>query len=328
MGKSISQAIPHPKVSLYISVIAIFWSLLVGASLWWNIHSIKQTALSGAIIQARIAFEKDVIYRRWNAQHGGVYAPIGPKTEPNPYLEVPERDIQTPEGKALTKVNPAYMTRQVHELGALTSGVIGHITSLKPLRPQNKPDPWERKALERFEQGAPEISAVQTMNGKDYLRFMRPLKTEKVCLPCHASQGYKVGDIRGGISVSVPLAPIMASVGKDQNALIITHASLWIAVLAGLILGGRHLRWRIIERDQALRERQHAMQEALEAEEQITRLEGLLPICSSCKKIRDDDGKWQRMELYIQDHSQANFTHGICPDCTRKLYPELEELDE
>ncbi len=56
---------------------------------------------------------------------------------------------------------------------------------------------------------------------------------------------------------------------------------------------------------------------------EVKELKGLLPICSSCKKIRDDSGYWNQIESYISDHSKAEFTHGICPDCARKLYPEF-----
>jgi len=52
-------------------------------------------------------------------------------------------------------------------------------------------------------------------------------------------------------------------------------------------------------------------------------LSGFLPICASCKKIRDDSGYWQQIESYIRDHSEAEFSHGICPDCARNLYPEI-----
>ena len=55
------------------------------------------------------------------------------------------------------------------------------------------------------------------------------------------------------------------------------------------------------------------------------RLEGLLPICSSCKKIRNDAGDWEPVESYIHDRSEASFTHGICPECIRKLYPEIAD---
>ncbi|MBW1780251.1 MAG: response regulator [Deltaproteobacteria bacterium] len=60
-----------------------------------------------------------------------------------------------------------------------------------------------------------------------------------------------------------------------------------------------------------------------QALEEIKRLQGILPICANCKKIRDDRGYWQQIEAYISDHSEAEFSHSICPDCTKKLYPEL-----
>ncbi|MCK5193294.1 MAG: hypothetical protein KAQ71_05760, partial [Desulfobulbaceae bacterium] len=54
-------------------------------------------------------------------------------------------------------------------------------------------------------------------------------------------------------------------------------------------------------------------------------LEGILPICASCKKIRDDKGHWHQIESYIRDKSEAEFSHGICPECVKKLYPELAQ---
>ncbi|HUJ17990.1 MAG TPA: response regulator [Nitrospirota bacterium] len=57
----------------------------------------------------------------------------------------------------------------------------------------------------------------------------------------------------------------------------------------------------------------------------ISTLHGILPICSSCKKIRDDKGSWQQIESYIREHSEAEFTHGICPDCVKKLYDPGEQ---
>jgi two-component system cell cycle sensor histidine kinase/response regulator CckA len=151
------------------------------------------------------SYKKDLVYRRWATIHGGVYVPITPETPTNPYLShIPERDISTPSGKKLTLVNPAYMTRQVHELGEKDYGLGGHITSLKPIRPENAPDEWERKALQGFEQNQKDVSSLVTIGNETYFRLMYPMITESGCLKCHTSQGYKVGDIRGGISVSVP----------------------------------------------------------------------------------------------------------------------------
>lgn len=71
----------------------------------------------------------------------------------------------------------------------------------------------------------------------------------------------------------------------------------------------------------ALTEKHDRLSEALE---QIKTLSGLLPICASCKKIRDDKGYWNQIEIYIQKHSNAQFSHGICPDCAKKLYSDSE----
>lgn len=70
------------------------------------------------------------------------------------------------------------------------------------------------------------------------------------------------------------------------------------------------------KRDLAIREREEALA-------QVKILQGFLPICASCKKIRDDQGAWNQMEVYIRDHSEAEFSHGICPDCAVKLYPKF-----
>jgi PAS domain-containing protein len=61
----------------------------------------------------------------------------------------------------------------------------------------------------------------------------------------------------------------------------------------------------------------------LNAMKKVSTLEGILPICSGCKKIRDDDNKWNFLEDYIQSRTKAEFSHGLCPDCAKKLYPEI-----
>jgi AmiR/NasT family two-component response regulator len=69
--------------------------------------------------------------------------------------------------------------------------------------------------------------------------------------------------------------------------------------------------------------RERLIIELQEALAQVKTLSGLLPICSSCKRIRDDEGYWNQLEAYIQDHSEVVFSHGLCPECAKKLYPEI-----
>ena len=214
--------------------VAMLWSLLIAISLIWNIKIEKTRTYDTASIEARTAFEKDIVYRRWNAENDGVYGLVSDKTQPNPYLNASERDIITPWGKKLTKINPAYMTRQVHELANQEYGVKGHITSLNPIRPANTPDSWETQALKSFEAGKREVSSVEEMDGKHYLRLMRPLLTEGSCLKCHAEQGYKLGDIRGGISVSVPMAPFRVIERSRAITFSLVLGLLWFIGLAGI----------------------------------------------------------------------------------------------
>jgi hypothetical protein len=61
---------------------------------------------------------------------------------------------------------------------------------------------------------------------------------------------------------------------------------------------------------------------------ELKQLRGIIPICASCKDIRDDEGFWHQVELYVRDHSEAEFSHGICPDCKEKLYPEVFSNEE
>lgn len=76
-----------------------------------------------------------------------------------------------------------------------------------------------------------------------------------------------------------------------------------------------------------LREREAALERALaerdEALAEARTLRGLLPICANCKHIRDDQGQWQQIEKYVSERSEAKFTHGICPDCAKRLYPDI-----
>jgi hypothetical protein len=231
--------------------IATLWSLFVFFALAWNYNTEKSGTHEAARIQARAAFNNDILYRRWNAGHGGLYAPVTELTQPNLYLETPERDIVTPQGQELTKINPAYMTRQVHEIAKNTFGVRGHITSLNPIRPGNKPDDWEANALKDFENGIEEVSSIEMIEGEKYMRLMRPLMTEKGCLQCHAIQGYREGDIRGGISVSVPLKPLAAIEKASFLTFSIIDGLLWLTGVAGILTGVYFLNRQIVHRLQA-----------------------------------------------------------------------------
>jgi DNA-binding response OmpR family regulator len=77
---------------------------------------------------------------------------------------------------------------------------------------------------------------------------------------------------------------------------------------------------RIKKAERELTKKNIALEQALS---EIKTLRGIIPICSSCKKIRDDAGYWHQVEVYVRDHSEADFSHGMCEECARKLYPDI-----
>jgi diguanylate cyclase (GGDEF)-like protein/PAS domain S-box-containing protein len=213
----------------------LIWTLVVLASFLWNQGEMERKAFQLANDRAQFVFKMVESVRLWNARHGGVYAPIDDYTQPNPYLEVPEREIATPAGTRLTMINPAYMTRQLTDVVAELSQLRLHLTSLKPLNPNNEPDSWERAQLEKFERGMGEVSELVGQGEESVFRFIAPLRVQQPCLKCHLHQGYKLGDVRGGVSVSFAAAPLLAPETAQLRNITLTHLAVWL-LLSGLTL--------------------------------------------------------------------------------------------
>jgi diguanylate cyclase (GGDEF)-like protein len=219
-----------------IIFVCLIWIALTAASFSWNYHNALKEQKNLSLQTARSFFQQIVLFRSWNAGHGGVYVPVTDHTKPNPYLEIPLRDITVNKTLILTKINPAFMTRQAAELAERRDGVRFHITSLKPIRPENKPSLLEEAALKEFESGLNEKGLI--MNDKTTMAFfyMAPLMTEKTCLTCHAKQGYREGEIRGGISVTLPFIPAI-----PLFMLITGHLFVLCTGLAGIVISGKKL---------------------------------------------------------------------------------------
>lgn len=182
--------------------------------------------------EARTIIDKDLALRYWATDHNGVYVPVTEDTPPNPYLShLPERDIVTPSGRVLTMLDPATFLRQVSERFSTLYKGQGHITSLKVFNPKNAPDDWERAMLLEFETGKREANRIAEIDGEEFFRLMKPLPAKEGCLKCHTQQDYKEGDVRGGLSVSVPLAPYRNMEQRSLRHLQYTHLFFWAAGL-------------------------------------------------------------------------------------------------
>ena len=236
----------------YSWLLVLAWSIIIGSMLVFGLFQIRQVQREIVQKEARANFSKDQAIRYWATMHGGVYVPVTAETPPNPYLRhVQERDLKTPNGIDLTLMNPAYMLRQTMDKYEIRYGIRGHITSLKHFRPETGPDEWEKYALKKFEKGVKEVFDYAEIDGKPYFRFMAPMITKRDCLKCHGNQGYKVGDVRGGVSVSVPMAPYLANQRRQTISYSISFISLWLFGFMGILLTSRGLKQRISERDRA-----------------------------------------------------------------------------
>ncbi|MDT8377587.1 MAG: diguanylate cyclase [Desulfotignum sp.] len=182
---------------------------------------------------ARAHFKNIVLTRRWNAKHGGVFVKKGPDNPSNPYLENP--DITAVDGTVYTMKNPALMTREISEYARQSGDFIYHITSLMPLNPGNAPDDFERDALKGFEAGDKEKHTLIRDKERAIYRYMAPLDVEDSCMPCHAKQGYRVGDVRGGISVTFDVTATEKKMARNQFGFIGLGIAA-ILLLLGIIL--------------------------------------------------------------------------------------------
>ena len=197
-------------------LLSLLWCLLLFALFQWTVQREDENATELAQIQTRTLFSSIVNTRGWNADRGGVWATEQPNCQPNPWLPEDQRTLLTADGRRLVRFNPAYMTRQIAE--RFQSKTMNfHICGLSPKRPQNRPDQWETSALLDFDAGKTERFQLVPGRRGAYYRYMAPLRAEESCLQCH--QRNKIGDVLGGISVSISAFPILASV-EQRNSMV------------------------------------------------------------------------------------------------------------
>lgn len=156
---------------------------------------------------------------------------------------------------------------------------------------------------------------------KKVLRYAVADQMRPSCINCHNTHpdspklDWKTGDIRGVLEVIIPLNEVISNT-KDNLALtIVIYLLLSILGIIGIFF---MLKQQRVATD-ILETKNENLQNALD---EINTLRGIIPICSYCHSIRDDEGAWSQMEAYISSHSDAKFSHGICPKCEAKVYAD------
>lgn len=247
------------RTGVSLLLLFVVWSLLVVYSYRWNDDNLRSEKVALATSEARSLWNKDQAFRQWATRHGGLYVQPDERTPPNPALQhIENRDVVTTDGMQLTLMNPAYMMRQMTQEFEQDYGIKGKITGLRYLNEANRPDAWERTILERYAGGdAGEVIEETRINGEPYLRLMKPMFMKRGCLKCHAILGYREGDLRGGVSVSIPLLPYFAAADRSSRSVRTTHVMVWLFGSIGLAVFAWHAFAKRRERNRLLGRLEH-----------------------------------------------------------------------
>jgi PAS domain S-box-containing protein len=286
--------------------ILIVWTFLVVILVLWSFYNIQNETLEKARIQARTIWDHNLIYRKWVTYMGGVYVRRD-KMPPNPYLKVPDRDKTTTDGIELTMANPAYMTRQVFEIiqKETKPPIVNRIVSDQYLNPDNRPDEWEMKGFKAFEKGIKEVSEVTDISGVPYMRLFKPMITEEGCLKCHGHQGYKVGDIRGGISVAIPMKPYYEGMAREQRDTLFAYLFLWTAGVVIISFFSRNIQKEQQRIEDSERKLRNLFESAADWEYWISEDRKIMLMSPSCEDITG----YRPEEFSVNQNLITNIVH-------------------
>lgn len=209
---------------------AVLFSFLTIILSWMYIQG-KQGILALLDQQARTLLAQVIITRAWVAGHGGLFVKKQEGVEPNPLM--PATNITDQQGNTYYFRNPAMVTREISAYAEKEGIYRLHLTSLKLKNHANVPLPFEKDALQYFEKVGYEqtkegISSIGKDGDLDVYRRIVPLRVDKSCLECHGDQGYKVGEIRGGLSVIIPMDIALKNLKQNR----ITFFGLWFGTIA------------------------------------------------------------------------------------------------
>ncbi len=224
------------KISLSLKfIIGTGVVLILGMALstYFIIEKDRQLIIEQLDIQAKTLFSQIVLTRKWIADHGGVFVEKLPWKKSSPYLS--DSEIVDFKGKKYVKKSPAMVTKELSRYAREEGAYWFNITSLKLINPENAPDAFEEAALKDFESGiVNEASIIEEVDSSLFYRYIAPLYVEEACLKCHAHQGYKVGDVRGAISVSIPMHYALDMINSEKRTIV--TASIATILILMLVL--------------------------------------------------------------------------------------------
>jgi signal transduction histidine kinase len=217
------------KFSLLIGLVVVG---ALGTTAYLTASFQDKLVIGQAERQARMLSRQILLTRRWVTDHDGLFVTKKPGTGGSP--SPAGGDVVDQSGQVYVKRNPGMIIWDLSDYAAQADFCRFRVTSLRPVDPANTPDAFERRGLLDFETGKEEVSEISRGKQGRTLRYMIPLKVEESCLPCHAEHGYQVGNIRGGLSLEVPLGWADEAISANNQLLLLV--GLVSVALAGLVV--------------------------------------------------------------------------------------------
>jgi len=204
----------------FVIGVAVALSITMGISLYFISRNHERLVIRQVESQAKALFRQIIITRKWIADHGGIFVEKVPWRAPSPYLV--ESEILDVSGRRFMKESPAMVTKELSRYAEEKGLYWFHITSLKLVNPENAPDDFERTALREFEKsGKKDFFKIEKIGPSSYYRYIAPLYIEESCLGCHSRQGYKAGDVRGAISISIPMDYAFSIIRSGRRGMVL-----------------------------------------------------------------------------------------------------------
>ncbi len=184
--------------------------------------------------QARMLYNQILITRQWVSEHNGLFVLRTDTVDSNPFLDLPS--IWDEDGNEYVMRNPAMVTRELSEYSNQMGLGSFRVTSLKPINPANVPDKYEKQCMLNFKHGLAESIQIKDSPQGRVVRYMAPLDVKDSCLGCHARHGYIQGDIRGALSITIPIAWADEKIRLNNRSLLFIGLISFVLVSITLLI--------------------------------------------------------------------------------------------
>ena len=264
-----------------------------------NIEQQKQILIQ----EAQTHFNSQSNTRKWNDSYLGVYVLSQKELKPHPYL--PNNTVVSKDNETLYRVNHSSMARQLSEISDQNDFKF-HLTSLNPLNEMNKADAFEKIALKYIEKSG--NNSYYEFHGNTF-RYLGAILTQQKCLECHAHQGYSIGDVRGGLSVTLDSKNYNAAVKDIQNRNLVIKTFIFIFLFIIMLLmrkqiqNNAELTKKVEERTKEINKTKELLQNVLDADK------SLMMVSSGIEVILANKTALNFLGVETLEEFQEKYTH-------------------